>query len=109
MKTVKCFIVLMLIMSIGCTSYVKIYDGDPATKEKPATPILTVEGVPAKGELTFEKTVGEGESKETLKLTVKKEGGGLTSPFAWISKMVSNIVALVLRTVGGVAVPLGGG
>lgn len=94
MKRVKCFIMVLLILAlIGCTNYVKIYE--KGSGEEPPVPILMVEGVPTKGEVTFEKTTGEGETRETLKLTVKKEGGG--NPLSWFAKTVSGLFAFLVN------------
>ena len=108
MKIIKYFVILVLIFPFsGCTKYVKIYDGSPGTEEEPRDPILTVEGAPAKGELTFEKTTGEGDTKETIKLAVKSDTGGWGNPFTWFGNMITNIAALIFRTAGGIAVPVG--
>lgn len=93
----------MFLMSCAAHNQIRVYEGGPGTKEKPKEPTLTVDNAPVKGEITYEHVKGDG---EVIKATIKQDGGSRWNPLSYLRQMISDVVALVLRTAGGVQVPV---
>ncbi|KKN75059.1 hypothetical protein LCGC14_0384330 [marine sediment metagenome] len=95
MKKATIICIILLILG-GCgMNQVKVYEGGPGTIDKPREPAWTIDNPPAKGEVTFERTKGEGAEKETVKIAVKNEGGNL-NPFAWIKDVFTKVVGFFI-------------